>query len=75
MVRIVLFGVLLYLGYRLVLHFLLSPRSGAATAASSGRDAGDDALVACEKCGTRVPRQSMVVRGGHLFCGTECAGS
>ncbi|MBF0131457.1 MAG: hypothetical protein HQL75_02565 [Magnetococcales bacterium] len=74
MLRFLLFGILFYWGYRLLNFLLIAPRLKR-YAAEQQRTSGDDALVSCVRCHTRVPRQLMVQRTSGLYCSVSCADS
>ncbi len=74
MLRYLLYGILSYVGYRLIMHFLFGQKPEKKRDAS-GMKSGDDVLVSCAVCRTRVPRQLMVQRPHGLFCSLACADS
>ncbi|HIJ84652.1 MAG TPA: hypothetical protein HPQ00_10685 [Magnetococcales bacterium] len=74
MLRILLLGILLYVGYRLVSYFFFnSTQKKSQVGTETG--GGDDVLVSCSSCNTRVPRQLMVQRPNGLYCSVSCADS
>jgi hypothetical protein len=50
------------------------PRSGRPPAAPPGAGRTAERLVACARCGVRVPESRALVaaRGGPVFCSPEC---
>lgn len=75
MVRFLMFGVLLYLGFRLASYFLRDQQFRFMSGEKTENSGGEDVLVPCFACKTRVPRQLMVNRAGLLFCSTSCSDS
>lgn len=74
MLRYLLYGILTYVGYRLVMHFLFGKKPEKNTNVYETKG-GEDVLVSCTACRTRVPRQLMVQRAHGLFCSIACADS
>jgi len=59
--------VLLYLiGIGLVVWILLRMARPARIESKPGRKAGD--MVSCKTCGTYVPREEALRKGGHYYC-------
>ncbi len=73
-VRLVLLGILVFLGYTVLTALLRS--LGGGTTPSSGQKADPDRMLPCSQCGTYVPETDMIEKrlGGELqrFCSKEC---
>ncbi|MBF0423440.1 MAG: hypothetical protein HQL73_10655 [Magnetococcales bacterium] len=75
MLRYLVYGILLYVGYRVVIQLYCDYKQGTPKATGDTGTSGGDVLISCAVCQTRVPRQLMVQRPNGLFCSVACADS